>query len=342
MNPLTAGEKKKIKDWANLQYAISRKHGDKPVKSSFYRGRSVGAGKIAKQYNPFYGRRGGFGGEEVRIGDKVYRQFKPGSGTIITIEGVKAKVKWDSGGTRRYYTYQLSLLGRKNPKRFDPILESLNNEEEEEMIGVEINPRPFSCSICGQSAPKKLLEHSKFTGRMDWLRHHYQRKHPTEFKTWGKNPGVIRAVTNPIFETIGSAAITGVGIGAGFKTLDLAWGKLGLPRAKKNPATYFCHKCNKWHKLKSKIGRLHYPWAFPLPSERAKKLHLYQSPLRLVKDRLEMLHRTQFGSFTIYKDAIEDAIQDKKKGKVPRTGTLRSLTLTELESALRFANRLYR
>jgi len=52
-NPLTAQEKKQLKNWANTQYAISARFADEdPVKSSFYRGRSVAAGKVARQYNP--------------------------------------------------------------------------------------------------------------------------------------------------------------------------------------------------------------------------------------------------------------------------------------------------
>lgn len=51
MNPLTQQEKSEIKNWANTQFIISRKYAD-PVRSSFYRGRSVAAGKLASQYNP--------------------------------------------------------------------------------------------------------------------------------------------------------------------------------------------------------------------------------------------------------------------------------------------------
>lgn len=51
MNPLTQQEKSEIKNWANTQFIISRRYAD-PVRSSFYLGRSVAAGKLASQYNP--------------------------------------------------------------------------------------------------------------------------------------------------------------------------------------------------------------------------------------------------------------------------------------------------
>lgn len=50
-NPLTQQERSEIKNWANTQFIISRKYAD-PVRSSFYLGRSVAAGKLASQYNP--------------------------------------------------------------------------------------------------------------------------------------------------------------------------------------------------------------------------------------------------------------------------------------------------
>ena len=51
-NPLTSSEKQDIKEWANTQYKIARRHKDEPAKSEFYRGRSVGMGKVAQVYNP--------------------------------------------------------------------------------------------------------------------------------------------------------------------------------------------------------------------------------------------------------------------------------------------------
>ena len=40
----------------------------------------------------------------------------------------------------------------------------------------------FKCSICGKSAPKRLLEDSKFKARMAWLRRHRKAKHPKAFR----------------------------------------------------------------------------------------------------------------------------------------------------------------
>ena len=305
MNPLTVSEKKKIKDWANLQHLISRKYTG--AKSEFYRGRSVGAGKIARQYNPdlqvIYSKKMKpyLDRHEVEI-KRVNNIFLAGK-MSLTEMNYKHKLlnkKLDKIADR---IRKEVLSQTTNPRRFDPILESLDNEEEEEMIGAEINPlKQFCCSICGKCAPRKLLPHGKFEERMDWLRKHYKSAHPQAFKSWYKNPGILRAVTNPIFETIGSAAITGVGLGAGFRAVDWATKKIG----RKNPE------------------------------------YLYLDPTRLVKYRLETLFRTQPSNFYLYKDAIKDAIRDREKGKIPKTVTLRSLTLTELKSVLGFANRLYR
>jgi len=51
-NPLTEREKAEIKHWANIQYGISTKYQDTPLRSAFWRGRAVGMGKVAKAYNP--------------------------------------------------------------------------------------------------------------------------------------------------------------------------------------------------------------------------------------------------------------------------------------------------
>lgn len=52
-NPLTLKEREQLKNWGNMQFAISRKYSNTdPVRAEFYHGRSVAAGKIAKQFNP--------------------------------------------------------------------------------------------------------------------------------------------------------------------------------------------------------------------------------------------------------------------------------------------------
>lgn len=42
--------------------------------------------------------------------------------------------------------------------------------------------KTFKCSKCGKSAPVKLREHGKFAERMNWVREHYGKYHPKEFK----------------------------------------------------------------------------------------------------------------------------------------------------------------
>jgi|GEM_PF-635417 len=43
--------------------------------------------------------------------------------------------------------------------------------------------RKFCCRLCGECAPKELLEEGMFLDRISWLRSHYQAKHPG---MWGK------------------------------------------------------------------------------------------------------------------------------------------------------------
>ena len=43
--------------------------------------------------------------------------------------------------------------------------------------------RKFCCRICGECAPKELLEEGRFPDRISWLRSHYKEKHPG---MWGK------------------------------------------------------------------------------------------------------------------------------------------------------------
>lgn len=44
--------------------------------------------------------------------------------------------------------------------------------------------KSWGCGICKKQAPKALREHNKFLERMKWLRHHYQKEHPDDFKQW--------------------------------------------------------------------------------------------------------------------------------------------------------------
>jgi hypothetical protein len=60
-NPLTLKEKQQLKDWGNMQFAISKKYANNDlVRSEFYHGRSVAAGKIAKQFNPIHHKKDGW------------------------------------------------------------------------------------------------------------------------------------------------------------------------------------------------------------------------------------------------------------------------------------------
>jgi len=43
--------------------------------------------------------------------------------------------------------------------------------------------RKFCCRLCGECAPKELLEEGRFPDRIAWLRSHYKVKHPG---MWGK------------------------------------------------------------------------------------------------------------------------------------------------------------
>jgi len=94
--------------------------------------------------------------------------------------------------------------------------------------------RTIHCSIC-----RKAISGYDFPERMKKLRHHYKISHPTEFRKWGRRNLVVM---NPLLETIGTAAITGAGLGLGFKGVDWATrklirknpvirGKTGMPRA---------------------------------------------------------------------------------------------------------------
>ncbi len=49
----------------------------------------------------------------------------------------------------------------------------------ESLAITEDNPiRKFCCRQCGECVYSELLEEGKFPERIDWLRHHYEEKHP--------------------------------------------------------------------------------------------------------------------------------------------------------------------
>jgi len=68
---------------------------------------------------------------------------------------------------------------------------------------------------------------------------------------------------------------------------------------------------------------------------------LYASKLRKVKDRLEKLHRTAPDEFYRRKRLIEQAIEERERGK-GKVKTMPELTLDELRELLKFTDRLYR
>lgn len=46
--------------------------------------------------------------------------------------------------------------------------------------------KSYKCGECGRSAPKELLRHNRFEDRIAWLRKHYERNHPSQFKNWSR------------------------------------------------------------------------------------------------------------------------------------------------------------
>jgi len=66
---------------------------------------------------------------------------------------------------------------------------------------------------------------------------------------------------------------------------------------------------------------------------------LYQSSLSEVKERLEEMHRIAPDEFHRRKQIIEQAIQERQRGKIRM---MPQFTISELQEILRSANRLYR
>ena len=115
-NPLTATEKSNLRGWANTQYAISRKYsGIDPVRSEFYHGRSVAAGKIASTYNP------------VPISSLPIVAFigqrvttpSGRTGTVQAIRNHKVKVNWNGVSTwypeAQFIRVKAEAKGYSNP-----------------------------------------------------------------------------------------------------------------------------------------------------------------------------------------------------------------------------------
>ena len=103
-NPLTATEKQSLKDWGNIQHAISARYRSvDPVRSEFYHGRSVAAGKIAKQFNPirhtskgwYWGSQGPFSSRSkaVQVAQAAYAGGYKGSNPTSMHKEMKEDIK---------------------------------------------------------------------------------------------------------------------------------------------------------------------------------------------------------------------------------------------------------
>jgi len=114
-NPLTKTEKEQIKKLANVQYDISRRYSYDPVKSSFYHGRSVGMGKIAKVYNPqaiYHGscKKNDIFDDATEMAHAVAKSSKIDSSKFIAYCGTKHI------GKGYAYGFHKNLLWSYNPK----------------------------------------------------------------------------------------------------------------------------------------------------------------------------------------------------------------------------------
>lgn len=285
-NPLTAKEKREIVNLANTQFAISRKYSDQPVRSSFWYGRSVGMGKIAKMFNP---------AQNPLMCPKC-RETVAKVRVPSTVTGRMTTIGYCRTCDKRYKLYELAF----NPKmknQWDPITEALEGDEDEDiMIGIEINPSETTRmlkalvtksdlkeiksalgtpkignvlrKVCGRYGLRNTLQvysalieltgtklnplGAFICGRCGKRFHSMEALNTHLLK--------IHKVRNPL-TAIGSAALTGVGIGAGFKAVDYAWNRLGFPRVKKNPVKPKTTKYRGWYirKIEPGVYDIHSP-----------------------------------------------------------------------------------
>ena len=152
----------------------------------------------------------------------VLRHYPLPKGDIWVCPKCKGELRW---GNPQLWCYFCAK--KLTPKREPPILVKYGQRivgacrkcAEEGKFRLANPLRYFRCSICGTSAPKSLLPHSKFTERMSWLRRHYRSKHPVEFRRMYEK--------NPILEAIGTGVLTGLGVGSGFvvasKAINKVW-----------------------------------------------------------------------------------------------------------------------
>jgi len=116
---------------------------------------------------------------------EVYLSLPPYKASIWVENKETEKTIWELEGAEN-----IDRFGWKDQNR-DQLEESVLKHLEDIgvlsldlMASTEGDPiRKFCCRICGECAPKELLEEGKFLDRITWLRSHYQAKHPG---MWGK------------------------------------------------------------------------------------------------------------------------------------------------------------
>ena len=179
-NPLTPAERTGIRNWANLQFAIAHRYRDAdPVRSEFYHGRSVAAGKIAGQYNPR-----GDGPYTVHVHNWIFKDTRHHSGhsfmnnlkitfsyakNLICLTGDEA-IMLDRNGqlvARFYYdASKRKAIGWRitgSPREFDIRRFDLQLRNPK---GAKIGPRP-KCVRCGGTMSKVDYWYCKKCGATD-------------------------------------------------------------------------------------------------------------------------------------------------------------------------------
>jgi hypothetical protein len=116
--------------------------------------------------------------------------WEPETGQFFTAAGFKDAF---APVIDRIYSPEEAAIMLARTKNFGPwalqeraryLREAWSTQTIERLASTEGDPiRKFCCRLCGECAPKELLEEGKLLERMTWLRHHYQEKHPGK---WGK------------------------------------------------------------------------------------------------------------------------------------------------------------
>jgi len=60
----------------------------------------------------------------------------------------------------------------------------------------------YCCRICGECAPKELLEEGRFLDRISWLRNHYKEKHPGMWGRMAELPATIPAGDRQLLDLV--------------------------------------------------------------------------------------------------------------------------------------------